>query len=91
MIGFLTNISNPKALAFFTSIFALLLPTRPPLWLDGAILLGMVAIPAAWFSLVALLFSLPPVARAYRRAQRWIDALTGGIFVALGLRLAVNG
>ncbi len=90
LIGFLTNIGNPKALAFFTSIFALLLPARPPLWLDGAILLGMVSISAGWFSLVALLFSLAPVARAYRRAQRWIDTLTGGIFIALGLRLAAE-
>ncbi|HEU0026823.1 MAG TPA: LysE family transporter [Ktedonobacterales bacterium] len=91
LIGFLTNISNPKALAFFSSIFALLLPARPPFWLDVAILAGMVGISAGWFSLVALLFSLAPVARAYRRAQRWIDAITGGIFVALGLRLATNG
>ncbi len=91
LIGFLTNISNPKALAFFTSIFALLLPARPPLWLDATILAGMVSISAGWFTLVALLFSLPPVARAYRRAQRWIDAITGGVFVALGLRLAANG
>jgi threonine efflux protein len=91
LIGFLTNISNPKALAFFTSIFALLLPARPPLWLDAAILAGMVGISAGWFALVALLFSLAPVARVYRRAQRWIDAITGGIFVALGVRLAANG
>lgn len=91
VIGFLTNIGNPKALAFFGSIFALLLPARPPLWLDVVVLMGMVAISAGWFSLVALLFSLAPVARAYRRAQRGIDAITGGIFVALGLRLAANG
>jgi threonine efflux protein len=91
LIGFLTNIGNAKALAFFTSIFALLLPANPPLWLDAAILIGMVGISAGWFSLVALLFSLGPVARAYRRAQRWIDALTGGIFVALGLKLATDG
>jgi threonine/homoserine/homoserine lactone efflux protein len=90
LIGFLTNIGNAKALAFFTSIFALLLPANPPLWLDAAILVGMVGISAGWFSLVALLFSLAPVARAYRRAQRWIDALTGGIFVALGVELAAN-
>jgi threonine efflux protein len=91
LIGFLTNISNPKALAFFSSIFALLLPARPPLLLDVTILAGMVGISAGWFSLVALLFSLPAIARAYRRAQRWIDAITGGLFLALGLRLAANG
>lgn len=90
LIGFLTNIGNAKALAFFTSIFALLLPANPPLWLDAAILVGMVSISAGWFSLVALLFSLGPVARFYRRAQRWIDALTGGVFIALGLVLATD-
>lgn len=90
LIGFLTNIGNAKALAFFTSIFALLLPANPPLWLDAAILMGMVGISAGWFSLVALLFSLGPVARGYRRAQRWIDAITGGVFVALGLKLATE-
>ena len=90
LIGFLTNIGNAKALAFFTSIFALLLPANPPLWLDAAILVGMVSISAGWFSLVALLFSLAPIARAYHRAHRWIDALTGGVFVALGVELAAN-
>ena len=90
LIGFLTNIGNAKALAFFTSIFALLLPASPPLWLDVAILVGMVGISAGWFSLVALLFSLPPVTRVYQRAQRWIDAITGGVFVALGITLATE-
>jgi threonine efflux protein len=90
LIGFLTNIGNAKALAFFTSIFALLLPVNPPLWLDAAILVGMVGISAGWFSLVALLFSLAPVTRFYQRARRWIDAITGGVFVALGLTLATE-
>lgn len=91
LIGFLTNISNPKALAFFGSIFALLLPAHIPLWLAVATGAGMLAISAGWFSLVALLFSLPPISRVYRRAQRWIDAITGGVFVVLGARLAANG
>jgi threonine/homoserine/homoserine lactone efflux protein len=49
-----------------------------------------VAIAATWYGLVALTFSLPPVARAYRRGRRWIDYLTGGVFLALGARLAVG-
>ncbi len=91
VIGFLTSIGNPRALVFFGSIFALLLPARPPLWLDATILLSMLAIAAGWFSLVALLFSLAPVTRVYRRAQRWIDAVTGAAFIALGLQLVVSG
>jgi threonine/homoserine/homoserine lactone efflux protein len=89
--GFLTNIGNPKALAFFGSIFALFLPAHAPLWLDATILVGMVSVTAVWYTLVSMLFSLVPISRAYRRAQRWVDAVTGGIFVALGIRLAANG
>jgi len=33
-VGFLTNISNPKAVAFFGSIFALLLPAHASFWLQ---------------------------------------------------------
>lgn len=91
VVGFVTNIGNPKALAFFGSIFALFLPAHTPLWLDATILVGMVSIAAVWYTLVSLLFSLAPVSRAYHRAQRWVDAITGGIFIALGVRLAANG
>jgi threonine/homoserine/homoserine lactone efflux protein len=89
--GFLTNMGNPKALAFFGSIFALFLPAHAPFWLDATILVGMVSITAVWYTLVSMLFSLVPISRAYHRAQRWVDGITGGIFVALGVRLAANG
>lgn len=89
-VGFLTNISNPKAIAFFSSLFIVLLPVHPPLWVQTTSVVLMLLIAAGWFCFVACLFSLAPVTRAYRRAKRWIDYLTGGIFVALGLRLALE-
>lgn len=89
-IGFLTNVGNPKALAFFGSIFAILLPAHPPLWFQCVCVLLMLGMAAAWFSAVACLFSFGPVARGYQRLKRWLDLLTGGLFVALGLRLALS-
>jgi threonine efflux protein len=88
-VGFLTNISNPKAVAFFGSIFAILLPAHPSFWLQVTITVIMVVIAAVWFCIVACLFSLGPIADMYRRAKKWIDYLTGGLFIALGLRLAL--
>lgn len=88
--GFLTDISNPKAAAFFGSLFALLLPAHPPLWLQIASIVIVVLIAISWYSTVACLFSLGPVERSYRRAKKWIDRLTGGIFVLLGVRLATS-
>ncbi|BCL80261.1 threonine efflux protein [Ktedonobacteria bacterium brp13] len=87
-VGFSTNISNPKAIAFFSSLFVALLPVHPPLWVQTTSVVLLVIIAASWFCLVACLFSLAPVTRAYLRAKRWIDYLTGGIFVTLGIWLA---
>jgi threonine efflux protein len=89
-MGFLTNIGNPKAVAFFSSLFVVLLPANPPLWVQAASVVLMLLIAACWFCVVAYLFSLGPVTNAYRRAKRWIDYITGGIFVVLGIRLAVE-
>ena len=89
-IGFLTNVGNPKALAFFGSIFAVLLPAHPPLWFQCVCILLMLGMAVAWFSTVACLFSFGPVARGYQRLKRWLDLVTGCLFVALGLRLALS-
>jgi threonine efflux protein len=89
-IGLLTNVGNPKALVFYTSIFAVLLPTHSPLWLQASTALLMLFLSLGWFSIVALLFSLGPISALYRRAKKWIDYVTGGIFVLLGLRLAFS-
>jgi RhtB (resistance to homoserine/threonine) family protein len=88
--GFLTNIGNPKAAVFFGSLFSALLPPHPELWLQGTVLAGMLVMAACWFSVVAVLFSLPAVTRAYRRAKRAVDAVTGCVFVALAGRLATE-
>ena len=89
-VGFLTNIGNPKAVAFFSSLFVVLLPANPPLWVQAASVVLMLMVAACWFCIVACLFSLGPVTSTYRRAKRWIEYITGGIFVALGIRLAVE-
>jgi threonine efflux protein len=88
-VGFLTDISNPKAAAFFGSLFAALLPVHAPLWvLVGAVML-VVVIEFLWYCLMAYLFARQPVARIYRRAKRWIDYITGGLYMLLGGRLAL--
>ncbi|WKX73659.1 LysE family translocator [Streptomyces sp. XD-27] len=89
-VGFLTNIGNPKAAVFFGSLFTAFLPPHPELWLQAAVVGVMLLMATAWFTAVACLFSLAPIARGYRRAKRGIDALTGCLFVALAGRLATE-
>jgi threonine/homoserine/homoserine lactone efflux protein len=87
-VGFLTDIANPKAAAFFGSLFTALLPPDASPWLGAAAVGIVVATAAGWYGLVACVFAAPPVAAAYRRAKRWIDYATGGVFLLLGGRLA---
>lgn len=88
-LGLLTDLSNPKAAAFFTSLFAVAVPPAAPLWFDAMIVATVVLIAGGWYALAACLVSLNPVAQAYRRVQRMITAVTGVLFVAIGLRLGL--
>jgi threonine/homoserine/homoserine lactone efflux protein len=88
--GLLTDLSNPKAAAFFTSLFAVTVPPAAPFWFDAGIVALVVGIAGGWYALCACLLSLGPVSALFRRAQRAVTALAGVLFVALGLRLAMD-
>ena len=85
--GLLTNLSNPKVVIYFGSVFSAFLGdgvsagARWGLW-------SMVVIETLlWFTVVAGVFALPAMRRGYLRLSRWIDGLAGAVFVAFGLHL----
>ncbi len=88
--GLLTNLANPKALALFGSLFAVLVPPDAPGWFSGGFLVAVVASTAIWYGLVAVTMSTDTIGRCYRRAERGINAVTGLLFVAVGARLATR-
>ncbi|KAA8735088.1 threonine export protein RhtC [Acinetobacter qingfengensis] len=88
--GFLTNISNPKAIIYFGSIFSVFL-TNPALDQWHSLLFIIVSVETLlWFSLVAFIFSLPKFKLAYENSAKWIDGISGGLFTALGVYLIGN-
>jgi threonine efflux protein len=89
--GLLTNLSNPKALVYFGSIFATLLPVSISIPAKMAVFALVTAESLLWFSVLAVLFSLPVPRRAYQRANRWIDRIAGVAFGGFGLRLLFSG
>lgn len=89
-IGFLTDISNPKVAAFFGSLFVTILPPNAPVWVLSTAVALIVLIEFGWFCTVAYVFALRPIANLYRRAKRWIDYVTGGVYILLGGRLATS-
>ena len=86
--GLLVDLSNPKAAAFFTSLFAVAVPPTAPLWLLACVVAAVVGVAAAWYGAVALTLGSRRVSSTYRRAERLITAVAGALFMALGLRLA---
>lgn len=82
-----TQISNPKAIAVYGSIFAALLLPAVPGWVLVALPLGLFVIEAGWYAIVALAFSAERPRAAYLRSKRWVDRLAAVVMGGLGVRL----
>jgi threonine/homoserine/homoserine lactone efflux protein len=83
------QLSNPKVMIFFGSIFLALLPAHPPGWMQAATLAIVAFNEFTWYALIGLLFSGGPARAIYRRAKFWLDRTMGGALALLGLRLAL--
>ena len=85
--GFAVNMTNPKAVLFFASIFSAYVGPQTPLWAQVAAVAIVVATCLGWQVAMAFLFSAERAASAYRRAQRPLDrgaaVLMGGFGVSL--------
>ncbi|AGK47839.1 lysE type translocator family protein [Burkholderia thailandensis MSMB121] len=88
--GLFTCLTNPKSCAFWTSVFAAMMPAHVPLWFNGATLLTIGAMSGGWYCSVAYLFANPRAQRGYRRVRRPLDALCGAALVGLGAKLAAD-
>ncbi|HHQ6575840.1 TPA: threonine export protein RhtC [Serratia fonticola] len=85
--GLLTNLSNPKAVIYFGSVFSLFVGEdvgAGARWGLFALITGETFI---WFTLVAIIFALPSMRRGYQRMAKWIDGLAGVLFTGFGLHL----
>ena len=85
-----TQLSNPKTVVVYGSIFAALLPAEPPLWMFLALPPLILLVEAGWYVVVAVAFSAARPRAAYLRSKTWIDRLAGSVMGALGLRLIVD-
>ncbi len=87
--GLLTSFTNPKAAAFWTSVFASTLPVGAPPGFYVGVCVLITILSALWHMGIALVFSRPALQAGYARARRPIEALSGISLVAMGLRQAL--
>jgi threonine efflux protein len=88
--GFITNITNPKVVAYYTSLFGAFIPASGPHWLFWAAVVIVVAVSALWWTSVTLFFAIPAVHAGFIRMRHRLDLVMGLLLVALGLMLLLD-
>lgn len=88
--GLATNLSNIKAVAFYTSVFSAAAPAPGQTALLWLALLLVLVIAMGWYGLVALALSSGPVAAAYRRGKATIERSCGVLMILFGVKLAAG-
>lgn len=89
-VGLVTSVCNPKLAVFFIALFPQFLrPGAAVLPAAIAMALVIVALDVGWFSgLIYLVHRVRMLVKP--RVQRWLERVTGGVLVALGVRLAIE-
>lgn len=85
--GFWTNLLNPKAMVFYTAIFAQFIAPHTPWQMTAIYALTCAAIEFLWFAFVAVVLTNPLVNRSFMNFSHWIERACGGILVAMGLKM----
>jgi threonine/homoserine/homoserine lactone efflux protein len=85
--AFVLQVTNPKIMVFFGSIFMAVLPAQMPLGIELTILAMIFVNEFAWYGIVAAVFGSAPARAAYGRAKTWIDRAMAILLFVLGLRL----
>ena len=88
--GFVVMMTNPKAMLFFSSVFAAFIPASAPLWVWCVILLFSQTQAFAQHCLTVWLFSSRAMVRKIERAQRRVNGVIGVLFCGLGVGVAAD-
>lgn len=85
--GLLTTLSNPKSAVFWTSVFAVLLPSSAPAAFYAVMLIWITLQAFLWYGLIAVMLSGEALRRQYFRFGNWLNRLAGGLMILLSLRI----
>jgi threonine/homoserine/homoserine lactone efflux protein len=85
--GVLSNLGNPKMLAFFTSLLPQFASSFAGLLALGLVFCSMTLV---WLSVYSVVVTKAGALLRRTRVRRTIEAVTGTVLIALGLRLATE-
>ncbi len=88
--GYLLQVTNPKAIAFWLAIAALAATDGAPLSVIAFFVISMGVISFVCHAAWALALSANPVRAAYLRARAWIEGALGAFFAFAAVTLATS-
>ena len=89
-MGFIMQVSNPKAIFFWLAIASLGATAEGPRWVPFVFVLVSVSLSLVIHAGWALAFSTSAALSFYSKARRWIEAMLGVLFTAAAIRLATS-
>lgn len=90
LLGLLTNLSNPKTLIYFSSVFSLALSSSASDYLKAQLAVIIPLQTFLTFVLLMLLLSQPKIKAVYQRSGSYIDILSGALFLIFALWLGYD-
>lgn len=90
LLGLFTNLSNPKTLIYFSSVFSLALSSSANDYLKAQLAVIIPLQTFLTFVLLMLLLSQPKIKAVYQRSGSYIDILSGALFLIFALWLGYD-
>lgn len=87
LLGLFTNLSNPKTLIYFSSVFSLALSSSASTYLKTQLAVIIPLQTFLVFALFMLIMSMPKIKVAYQRSGSYIDIISGGLFLIFAIWL----
>lgn len=88
--GYLVSMTNPKTIAFYGSIFSVMVPSAAPAWFYAAAVAITAAVSASWYCGVAVVFSHQAAQRIFAKAKAGIETTMGIVLIGMGGKLLVS-
>lgn len=87
LMGLLTNLSNPKTLIYFSSVFSLALSSSAATYLKIQLAIIIPLQTFIVFTLFMLIMSMPKIKNLYQQSGAYIDIISGLLFLFFAIWL----
>jgi threonine/homoserine/homoserine lactone efflux protein len=87
--GFLTNVLNPKVSIFYLAAFPQFISVNEGVMVAYALVTAHAVVNFVWFSLMVFMLSRIKKATNNVEFKRWLNSITGIVFIGFGSKLAL--